>query len=123
MGIFSDMIRGIVAEELKAMAAEPDPKGGEPDPKGGEPDPKGGEPDPKGGEPDPKGGEPDPKGGEPDPEKNKETTNDPELRALLRKELRDYMASELNGEAAEGDMPTAEEALCSILGLGEKEKE
>ena len=95
MGIFSDMIRGIVAEELKAMAAEPDPKGGEPDPKGGEPD----------------------------PEKNKETTNDPELRALLRKELRDYMASELNGEAAEGDMPTAEEALCSILGLGEKEKE
>jgi hypothetical protein len=127
MGIFSEMIRGIVAEELKAMAAEgageTDPKGGETDPKGGETDPKGGETDPKGGETDPKGGETDPKAKATDPEKKKETTSDPELRAVLRKELREYMASELTGEEVEGDMPTAEEALCSILGLGEKEKE
>ena len=97
MGIFSDMIRGIVAEELKAMATE--------------------------GAPEPENGAPEPENGAPEPDQNKETTSDPELRALLRKELRDYMASELNGEAAEGDMPTAEEALCSILGLGQKEKE
>ena len=90
MGIFSDMIRGIVAEELKAMATE---------------------------------GAPEPENGAPEPDQNKETTSDPELRALLRKELRDYMASELTGEAVEGDMPTVEDALCSILGLGEKEKE
>lgn len=111
MGIFSDMIRGIVAEELKAMATE------------GAPEPENGAPEPENGAPEPENGAPEPENGAPEPDQNKETTSDPELRALLRKELRDYMASELNGEAAEGDMPTAEEALCSILGLGQKEKE
>lgn len=116
MGIFSDMIRGIVAEELKAMATE-----GAGDQSTGAPEPETGSTDPSTGATEPENNAPDPEATAAD--QNKETTSDPELRALLRKELRDYMATELNGEAAEGDMPTAEEALCSILGLGQKEKE
>jgi len=111
MGIFSDMIRGIVTEELKAMATE------------GAPEPENGTPEPENGAQEPENGVSEPENEASVPDQNKETTSDPELRALLRKELRDYMASELTGEAVEGDMPTAEEALCSILGLGQKEKE
>ena len=118
MGIFSDMIRGIVAEELKAMATE-----GTADQNTGATEPESGTIDQNTGAKVPENGATEAEAGASDSDQKKETTSDPELRALLRKELRDYMASELNGEAAEGDMPTAEEALCSILGLGQKEKE
>ena len=118
MGIFSDMIRGLVAEELKAMATE-----GAADQNAGATEPESGTTDKNTGATETENGATETEGGASDSDQNNETTSDPELRALLRKELRDYMASELNGEAAEGDMPTAEEALCSILGLGEKEKE
>ena len=118
MGIFSDMIRGIVAEELKAMVTE-----GAADQSTGATEPESGSTDQNAGATEPEKGAAEPEAGASDSDHNKETTSDPELRALLRKELRDYMASELNGEATEGDMPTAEEALCSILGLGQKEKE
>ena len=130
MGVFSDMIRGIIAEELKAMAAEDAANNG--NNSTGKPE-DGGAGKPEGnntGKPEDNGaGKPEGNNtGKPEdngtgkPEDN--NTGKPEdIREMLRTELRSFMAESLNGEPAEGEMPTADEALKNILGFADDEKE
>lgn len=109
MGIFSDMIRGIITDELKAMAAEDAAKNTDQQTPENEPENANTNDNNAGAD-----------------EQNADTAgddvkNDDNMRQMLRKELRAFMAENLNGEEAEGEMPTADDALRSILGFAEKE--
>ena len=102
MGVFSDMIRGIITEELEKMAAETKTTTPE-QTKAPETKPEETKPE------------------ETKPEETKQS--EPDISSLLRKEIRAYMAQSLNGEETEQEMPTADDALKEILGFADKVKE
>ena len=109
MGVFSEMIRGMITEELNKMAAEAK---GEETPAVPKPEETPAAPKPEA-----------PKPEETKPEETKpakDTPNNEDLSDMLRKEIRAYMAQNLNGEETEQEMPTADEALKNILGFADK---
>ena len=107
MGVFSEMIRGMITEELNKMAAEAK---GEETPATPEETPAA----PKQEAPKPEETKPE------EPKPAEDTPNNADLSDMLRKEIRAYMAQNLNGEETEQEMPTADEALKNILGFADK---
>lgn len=105
MGVFSDMIRGIITEELEKMAAET--KATNPETPEVPEQTKAPETKPEETKPE-----------ETKPEETKQS--EPDISSLLRKEIRAYMAQSLNGEETEQEMPTADDALKEILGFADK---